>query len=497
MIELRNLSKSFLTADGPVDALKNVSLTINDGDIYGIIGMSGAGKSTLVRCINMLERPTDGEVLLDGRDLSTLKKKELRQVRQRVTMIFQGFNLLMQRNCLKNVRLPLKLSGKIRHQVLDPLRAQDKKRVDEKIAALRVKYAEKNKLHAEKLAEKKANRESLHRIMKAEAGTPGDTFGKKAKRVLLPAAWWLDAAYDKALRTPAVALGRLACMAGPRVVQYAKGYLVLPVIKHRQICRMERERALELLKVVDLPDKARSYPAQLSGGQQQRIAIARALATDPDVLLCDEATSALDPKTTHAILELIRDINQKLGITVIVITHQMSVVQEICSRVAILENGSVVEEGDVAQVFANPQAEATRNLVYPEMADANAALGEKHGQQVRIIFNGAPAAKKPLIASMAMDIGVAASILGASTRSVGDRAYGYILLEIPGGPDDLARAVSYLRDMQDVTVQVEVEYAQMGGAENAPQASVNEENEAVTEPQEAAAETEDEEAMML
>ncbi len=336
MIEIRNLSKSFVTSDGPVDALKNVNLTINDGDIYGIIGMSGAGKSTLVRCINMLERPTEGNILLDGRDLGSLNKKQLRDVRHKVTMIFQGFNLLMQRTCLKNVILPLKLSG----------------------------------------------------VPKAEA----------------------------------------------------------------------EKRGRELLALVGLPDKANAYPAQLSGGQQQRVAIARALATDPQVLLCDEATSALDPKTTHQILELIRDINEKLGITVIVITHQMSVVQEICSRVAILEHGAVVEEGEVAQVFANPKAEATRNLVYPEMADS-AAISDVHGQRVRIIFNGSRAAREPLIARMAMEVGVAASILGASTRSVGDRAYGYILLEIPGGPDELARAVNFLRETPDVTVSVEVDYA--------------------------------------
>ena len=336
MIEIRNLSKSFVTSDGPVDALRHVNLTIRDGDIYGIIGMSGAGKSTLVRCINMLERPTEGSVLLDGRDLAAMGKKELRQVRHRVTMIFQGFNLLMQRTCLRNIMLPLELSHVPR--------------------------------------------------AKAEA------------------------------------------------------------------------RARELLELVGLPDKAGAYPAQLSGGQQQRIAIARALATEPDVLLCDEATSALDPKTTHAILELIRDINRKMGITVIVITHQMSVVQEICNRVAILEHGAVVEEGEVSEVCSNPRANATRNLVYPDMADS-AVLDGSQGQRVRIIFNGAIAAKTPLLAQMAMECGIAASILGASTRSVGDRAYGYMLLEIPGGPDELARAVNYLRQTPDVTVQVEVEYA--------------------------------------
>ena len=344
MIELRNLSKSFVTADGPVDALKHVNLTINNGDIYGIIGMSGAGKSTLVRCINMLERPTEGSVLLDGADLGSMNKKQLREVRHRVTMIFQGFNLLMQRTCLKNIMLPLKLSH----------------------------------------------------VPKAEA----------------------------------------------------------------------EKRAKELLELVGLPDKANAYPAQLSGGQQQRIAIARALATNPDVLLCDEATSALDPKTTHAILELIRDINAKMGITVIVITHQMSVVQEICNRVAILENGTVVEEGDVVKVFANPKARATRNLVYPEMADNESAIfANENAQRVRIIFNGAPSARTPLLASMAIDCGIPASILSASTRSVGEKVYGYMLLEIPGGPDELAKAVKYLNATPDVSVSVEVSYAKEGAAE--------------------------------
>ncbi len=340
MIELRNLSKLFTTTDGPVDALKHINLTVRDGDIYGIIGMSGAGKSTLVRCINMLERPTEGSVLMDGRDMGTLTEKELRAMRRQITMIFQGFNLLMQRTCLKNVMLPLKLSGT-------------------------------DKAAAEK-------------------------------------------------------------------------------------------KALELLELVGLPDKANSYPAQLSGGQQQRVAIARALATEPKVLLCDEATSALDPKTTHSILELIREINHKLGITVIVITHQMSVVQEICNRVAILENGEVVEEGEVSDVFSNPRANATRNLIYPESADGGSVFPEG-GQRIRVIFNGAIASREPLIAKMAVDCGILASILGASTRSVSDRAYGYMLLDIPGGPAELAKAISYLSETPDITVQVEAEYAAKEG----------------------------------
>ena len=337
MIELRNLSKSFVTADGPVEALKNVNLTVNDGDIYGIIGMSGAGKSTLVRCINMLERPTEGSVLLDGRDLGALGKKEMQDVRRQVTMIFQSFNLLMQSTCLQNVMFPLKL-----------------------------------------------------------------------------------------IHTP----------------------------------RAEAEaRARELLQTVGLPDKANVYPAQLSGGQQQRIAIARALATNPRVLLCDEATSALDPKTTQSILELIRQINRDTGITVIVITHQMSVVQEICNRVAILENGRVVEEGDVSQVFSAPKAAATRALVFPEMSNTDAPLGSGYGQLVRLIFEGSVTTNKPLIASMAIDCGIAPNILGASTRTVGKHEYGYMLLEIPGGPDELARALKYISGAPNVTAQVEAQYS--------------------------------------
>ena len=244
MIEIRNLSKSFSTADGVVDALRDVSLTIRDGDIYGIIGMSGAGKSTLVRCINMLERPTEGSVVINDRDIGQLTPAELREVRRSVSMIFQGFNLLMQRTCLKNICFPMELAG----------------------------------------------------VKKADAV----------------------------------------------------------------------KRAKELLEIVGLPNKANAYPAQLSGGQKQRIAIARALASNPKVLLCDEATSALDPQTTHSILELIREINEKTGITVVIITHQMSVVEEICNRVAILDDGRVAEEGEVSDVFSRPKSSAARKLVFPD-----------------------------------------------------------------------------------------------------------------------------------
>lgn len=330
MIEIKNLSKTFKTADSSLDALKNVSLTINDGDIYGIIGMSGAGKSTLVRCINMLERPTEGQILIDGVDMGSLSSKQLRDARRNITMIFQGFNLLMQRNCLKNICFTLELEG-----------------------------------------------------MKKE-----------------------DA----------------------------------------------KKRALELLEIVGLPDKAKAYPAQLSGGQQQRIAIARALATNPKVLLCDEATSALDPNTTHSILNLIRDINKKLGITVIIITHQMSVVEETCNRVAILDNGTVVEQGEVSTVFAHPQSAAAKRLVFPDASDEIfAPASDEH--RIRVVFNGAFATNTPLITKMAMDEGIAANILAASTRCIGDKVYGNMLLGIPGGDNELDRASKYLQSMPDILVE--------------------------------------------
>ena len=278
----------------------------------------------------MLERPTKGQVLIDGQDIAKLSDKELRAVRRDVTMIFQGFNLLMQRTCLKNICFPLELIGMDKEQA--------------------------------------------------------------------------------------------------------------------------KKRALELLDVVGLPDKANAYPAQLSGGQQQRIAIARALATDPKVLLCDEATSALDPKTTHAILELIRDINQRLGITVIIITHQMSVVEEICNRVAILDSGSVVEEGVVSEVFSSPKSKAAKRLVFPDGADE--ILEEVPGERrIRVVFSGAVASREPLIAKMAIDEQITASILGASTKSIGDKAYGNMLLGLPDDDDVVKRAIAYLSSIPDVLVE--------------------------------------------
>ena len=330
MIQIQHLTKTFQTAAGTVEALKDISLTIPDGEIYGIIGMSGAGKSTLVRSINMLERPTGGKIFIDGRDIGALSQAELRRERRNITMIFQGFNLLMQRTCQKNVCFPLELAG----------------------------------------------------MKKADA----------------------------------------------------------------------MRRASELLELVGLGDKCKSYPAQLSGGQQQRVAIARALATRPRILLCDEATSALDPQTTQSILGLIRDIHDKLGITVIVITHQMSVVEQICTRVAILDSGAVAEEGEVSKVFAAPKSEAAKRLVYPDGYEQSALVFDP-GSILRVVFNGANAAKTPLIAQMAMDENIAASILSASTRSIGDVAYGNMLLGIPGGPAERARAMQYLKSIPDILVE--------------------------------------------
>ncbi len=330
MIEIQNLSKTFSVSSGEVQALKNISLTINDGDIFGIIGMSGAGKSTLVRCINMLERPTEGHVIINGRDMAALSDTELRAERRNIAMIFQSFNLLMQRSCLRNVCFPLELAG----------------------------------------------------MKRAEA----------------------------------------------------------------------KKRAMELLELVGLPDKARSYPAQLSGGQQQRVAIARALATDPKVLLCDEATSALDPNTTHSILQLIKDINEKLGITVVIITHQMSVVEEICDHVAILDGGEVAEQGAVGTVFSSPKSDAARRLVFPTGADV--LVSDPHDEKrLRVTFNGADAAGSPLIARMAVEKNVLANILAASTRRLDDKVYGTMLLALPGGDADFEAAKQFLQRVDGVVVE--------------------------------------------
>ena len=327
MIELKHITKRFPTAEGEFTALNDVSLTIGDGDIFGIVGMSGAGKSTLVRCLNLLERPSEGQVVIDGEDLCAMSQKELTLRRRSISMIFQHFNLLMQRTCLDNICFPMEIAGK----------------------------------------------------------------------------------------------------KGPEV----------------------KKRARELLDIVGLPDKADAYPAQLSGGQKQRIAIARALASDPKILLCDEATSALDPKTTRDILRLIQDINRRLGITVVIITHEMGVIEEICSHVAILDHGVLQETGTVEEVFSNPKTEAGRRLVYPD----GVILDQLPAANViRIAFNGS-SSYEPLIASLAMDCQVKVNILGADTRNVDGKAFGTMLLGLPENAEERERAIQYIKNQPNVTME--------------------------------------------
>ena len=311
-IVVENLCKSYLSKDGKVEALKNVNLSIEAGDIFGIIGMSGAGKSTLVRCMNFLEVPTQGRVLIKGKSLSDYTEKELRKQREEIGMIFQHFNLLMQKSVLENVCFPLYIQGK-----------------------------KEKEAHA---------------------------------------------------------------------------------------------RAMELLEIVGLTDKAAAYPAQLSGGQKQRVAIARALASDPKILLCDEATSALDPQTTYSILELLKDINARFGITIVIITHQMSVVREICRRVAIMNEGEVVEEGLVSEIFSHPRSEVAKELIRKDtgadVEDGQKAVQPviKSGEKIRIVFT-ANSAFEPVIANLILTFHEPVNILKADTKNVGGVAKGEMILQ--------------------------------------------------------------------
>lgn len=305
IIQIKDLCKSYPSKKGAAVALEHINLDIYPGEIFGIIGMSGAGKSTLVRCINFLEKPTSGTVIFDGQDLSKLSSKELCKARQSMGMIFQQFNLLMQRTALQNICFPMEIAG----------------------------------------------------IKKEEA----------------------------------------------------------------------LKRARELLKLVDMENKEDSYPSQLSGGQKQRVAIARALATNPKVLLCDEATSALDPKTTRAILNLLKDISKRLGITVIIITHEMAVIEEVCQKVAIIDNHVIAETGTVAEVFSRPKQDATKRLVYPEdrkLPDFNAA------RCFRLIFDGT-SAMEPVISNMIMDCKTPVNILAADTRVMEGQTFGQMIIQIP------------------------------------------------------------------
>lgn len=329
MIELRNLNKTFHTQDGALTALDDINLTVQDGEIFGIIGLSGAGKSTLVRCMNLLERPTHGEVLVDGQDLMKLSPAGLREVRRNIGMIFQSYNLLEQRTVLRNVLYPLELTHEDR--------------------------------------------------------------------------------------------------------------------------RTARTRAMQLLELVGLADRASAYPAQLSGGQKQRVAIARVLATNPHYLLCDEATSALDPTTTDSILALLQTINRTLGVTVVVITHEMAVVDRICHRVAVIDNSRIVEMGAVDAIFANPRSAIARELILPHVRVAATVRGGAH---VRLAFNG-ESTYKPLVSALILETGVPVSILFADTRDIGGKTYGQILLELPG-EDRLAQRVTAWLDANFPSYSLEV-----------------------------------------
>ena len=308
IISLQGVTKEFDTKGGKVVALKDINLDIEKGDSYGIIGLSGAGKSTLVRTINLLEQPTEGRVLFNGNTLTGLRNKELNLHRRKISMIFQQFNLLMQRDALSNIMFPLEIAG----------------------------------------------------VPKAEA----------------------------------------------------------------------LEKAKELLKVVDLEDRAHSYPSQLSGGQKQRIAIARALASDPEVILCDEATSALDPKTTRSILSLLKKINEERGITLVVITHEMDVIKQLCKKVAVIEFGEIVERGEVSEVFARPKTRAARKLFFPDAVDREtSAVRTAVKNRLRLAFNE-QTAYKPIIANMILEIGEPVNLLYANMDALLDEQKGQMVIAL-------------------------------------------------------------------
>lgn len=335
-IKIENVSKIYSSKEGTVQALKNVNLTIKTGEIYGIIGMSGAGKSTLIRCLNFLEQPTSGNVYIRGKALGGLKEKELRKQREQIGMIFQHFNLLMQKSVLENICFPMYIQGK----------------------------------------------------KKKEA----------------------------------------------------------------------RKKAEELLELVGLKEKAKAFPSQLSGGQKQRVAIARALAASPKILLCDEATSALDPQTTASILELLKEINHKFGITIVIITHQMSVVRKVCSHVAIMKEGEVIETGSVSEIFSHPKSSVARELLRQDEGDGNTKEQIQSGKRVRIVFSE-NSAFQPVIANMILKFREPVNILSADTRNIGGIAKGEMILEFANGSrqeDDMKR---YLKEcgveLEEVTEDVE------------------------------------------
>lgn len=319
IIRLENLGKTYGSGAASVRALSGINLDIRRGEIFGVIGLSGAGKSTLVRCINFLERPTEGKVYVDGQDLSELSRRELNHTRQAIGMIFQQFNLLMQKTAVENICFPLEIA----------------------------------------------------KTPKAEA----------------------------------------------------------------------KKRALELLELVGLSDKAAAYPAQLSGGQKQRVAIARALATNPSVLLCDEATSALDPASTRQILSLLKSINEQLGITIVIITHEMSVIEEICQRVAIIDCSRIAECGPVRDIFAHPSCSIAKKLVFPNQRGAKAMLNKNC---CRIVFDG-QSSFEPVIANMILEFKQPVNIIFANSKNIDGKAFGQIVIQLPDDEKCAAKMLQYLQ----------------------------------------------------
>ncbi|BBF45468.1 methionine ABC transporter ATP-binding protein [Lachnospiraceae bacterium KM106-2] len=330
IIEIKNLSKAYKQKHKVVNALNDISLDIKEGEIFGIIGLSGAGKSTLVRCMNFLEKPTGGSVIFNGKDLGSLSKKDLNMVRRDITMIFQQFNLLMQRTALENVCFPMELA----------------------------------------------------KVKKEDA----------------------------------------------------------------------RKRAKELLEMVGLGDRLDSYPSQLSGGQKQRVAIARALATNPKVLLCDEATSALDPNTTNSVLSLLKEINKQLGVTIIIITHEMSVIERICNRVAIIDKSQIAEVAPVEELFSNPKTEIGKHLVYPDEIRDNKDFSNL---ALRVVFNGI-SSYEPVIANMILECKTPVNILFADTRNVDGKAMGQMIIQLPDDAVIASKMRHYLSKQEVIVEEVDL-----------------------------------------
>ena len=322
IIRVEKISRTFQTNNGQVEAVQDISFSIDRGEIFGIIGLSGAGKSTLVRCLNLLEKPNEGNIYIEGKNLMELSEKELRKERQDIGMIFQHFNLLMQRNVLDNVCFPLEIAG---------------------------------------VSKKKA-----------------------------------------------------------------------------------RQRAMELLETVGLSEKAKAYPSQLSGGQKQRVAIARVLANNPKILLCDEATSALDPQTTKSILTLLKEINQKYGITIVVITHEMAVIQEICSRVAVLDHGKLVEENTVEELFRAPKTEEAKKLILNEVKHITEMKGKR---MIRVTFDG-KSAFEPMIGNVTLEYKTPLNILYANTKTINGNAEGEMILQLPESQEIADRMIAYFKEKE-------------------------------------------------